>query len=265
MLLYGIYRRRCKVEKQIIYKISEVLGAILMAYHIILKLFVGYISFSRVFFFVGVILFIYGFMELRYKLDLWGHIPPIFRKIIAILFIISLSVFLIIESIVVINGFKTDNDKPDYIMVLGAGLRGTKISSSLEERLKSALEFNKEYPDVPIIVSGGQGKGEDISEAVAMKSYLINNGIDKDLIIMEDKSTSTYENFLYTYELLNKRDEAEQPKITVITNSFHMYRAKYLGEKIGFKCYGYPAKTLKSSAIIFYVREVFAVIKAYLS
>ena len=253
------------MKKEIIYKISGVLGAILMAYHIILKLLVGYISFSRVFFFVGVILFIYGFMELRYKLDLWNHIPKILRKIIAILFTIGLSVFLVIESIIVINGFKTDNDKPDYIIVLGAGLRGTKISSSLEERLKSALEFNEEYPDVPIIVSGGQGKGEDISEATAMKSYLLNNGIDEDLIIMEDKSTSTYENFLYTYELLKKIGGAEQPKITVITNSFHMYRAKYLGEKIGFQCYGYPAKTLKSSGIIFYVREVFAVIKAYLS
>ena len=253
------------MKKEIIYKISGVLGAILMAYHIILKLLVGYISFSRVFFFVGVILFIYGFMELRYKLDLWNHIPKILRKIIAILFTIGLSVFLVIESIIVINGFKTDNDKPDYIMVLGAGLRGTKISSSLEERLKSALEFNEEYPDVPIIVSGGQGKGEDISEATAMKSYLLNNGIDEDLIIMEDKSTSTYENFLYTYELLKKIDGAEHPKITVISNSFHMYRAKYLGEKIGFQCYGYPAKTLKSSGIIFYVREVFAVIKAYLS
>lgn len=253
------------MRKQIIYKISEVLGAILMAYHIILKLLVGYISFSRVFFLVGVILFIYGFIELRYKLNLWGHIPKILRKIITILFTLGLSVFLVIESIVVINGFKIDNDKPDYIMVLGAGLRGTKISSSLEERLKSTLEFNEEYPDVPIIVSGGQGKGEDISEAAAMKSYLINNGINEDLIIMEDKSTSTYENFLYTYELLKERIGANQPKITVITNSFHMYRAKYLGEKVGFQCYGYPAKTLKSSGIIFYVREFFAVVKAYLS
>lgn len=250
---------------RIIYKMSAIIGVILMAYHIILKVFAGYISFSRVFFFMGVILFIYGFIELRYKLALWEHIPKALRKIIIVLFTIGLSIFLVIESMVVVNGFTIDQEKPDYIMVLGAGLRGTKISSSLEERLISALEFSEKYPEVPIIVSGGQGKGEDISEAAAMKSYLTNKGIDEDLIIMEDKSTSTYENFLYTYELLAERKETKQPKITVISNSFHMYRAKYLGEKVGFQCYGYPAKTLKTTAPIFYVREVFAVVKAYLS
>lgn len=251
-------------NKIILYKIGTFIGVILMLYHILLKMFFGYISFSIVFFISGLILFLYGIIELRYKIDLWGKIPRRLRKLIKVFFVAGVSIFLLIESIVIFNGFKKDYDKPDYIIVLGAGLRGTSISSSLEERLKSTIEFSERYPDVPIVVSGGQGKGEDIPEAEAMKEYLLKSGIDESLIITEDKSTNTYENFLYTYKILKDITGKEDFTVTVITNSFHMYRAKYLGKKIGFQCYGYPAKTMKSSGIIFYVREVFGVIKAYL-
>lgn len=87
-------------------------------------------------------------------------------------------------------------------MVLGSGLRRKELSSSLKYRLDTAIGFNKEKPSVKIIISGGQGEGEDITEALAMKNYLINNGVGENLIISEDKSTSTYENFLFTKEIL---------------------------------------------------------------
>lgn len=251
-------------RREIIYKASTAIGAVLMLYHILLKICLGYISFSSVFFVVGLILFLYGYSELKYNLNIWGHIPFVLRKVISNLFIIAISIFMIIEGQIIFESFKRDYNKPDYIIVLGAGIKGTKISASLEERLKSTLEFNKMYPEVPIVVSGGQGKGEDISEALAMKNYLISNGIDKDLIIMEDKSTSTYENFQYTYNLLKDKEGTDKYNVTVITNGFHMYRAKYIGESVGFNCYGYPAKTMKSTALIFYVREFFGVMKVYL-
>ena len=54
------------------------------------------------------------------------------------------------------------------------------------------------YPDLKIVVSGGQGEGENITEATAMRNFLVDNGVDSSLIIMEDKSTNTYENFLYS-------------------------------------------------------------------
>lgn len=253
-----------KENRDTFYKISVFIGSIFMIYYIFLKLAFGYTSFSIVFFIAGLILFSYGVMELKYKIHLWGRIPKKLRKVITIFIIIAVSIFLVIESIVVFNGFKKDNIKPDYVIVLGAGVKGTTISASLEERLITAIKFNKEYPDVPLVLSGGQGKGEDISEALAMKNYLINNGIDENLIIMEDKSTNTYENFLYTNEILKDITGKENLNVTVISNGFHMYRAKYLGEKVGFNCYGYPAKTRKATAVVFYVREVFAVIKAYL-
>ena len=80
------------------------------------------------------------------------------------------------------------------IIVLGAGLKGDTPSLALERRLEKAAEYMNKNGNAIAIVSGGQGKGETISEAQAMENYLLNHGIREDRIIKEDNSTSTYEN-----------------------------------------------------------------------
>ena len=129
----------------------------------------------------------YGILEIKYNINLWERVPKCIRNIIITIFIIGLTIFIAIDGIIFYHGHHYDKEKPDYVIVLGAGLRGSEISASLLYRLNSALEFNKLYPDVKIIVSGGQGPGEDLTEAEAMKNYLISNGIDKELIIKEEK------------------------------------------------------------------------------
>lgn len=253
-----------KFNKNILYKISLLIGIILVIYHLTLKMVVGYVAFSKVFFLIGILLLIYGVVELKYKVDIWGTIPKVFKKIIIVLFSIFLIIFISIEGVIIYNGHHYNKEKPDYVMVLGAGLRGSKLSLSLVDRLDTAIEFNRIYPDVKIIVSGGQGKGEDISEASAMKNYLVDNGVSEDLIICEDKSTNTYENFLFTKKLLEEETGSSDYSLMVISNSFHMYRAKFLGKKVGFKCLGYPAPSHPATTIIFHVREFFGVIKAYI-
>ena len=94
----------------------------------------------------------------------------------------------------------------------------------LKYRLDAVIEFNKLNPNMKIIVSGGQGQGEDVTEAFAMRKYLVDKGVSENLIICEDKSTSTYENFLFTKELLEKEIGNGDYIITVVTNNFHMYK-----------------------------------------
>lgn len=253
-----------KKSKENLYKGSVILGIFLILYYLALKLTVGFIAFSSMFFLVGIVLLIYGTLELKYKIDLWNRIPQKLRNIFNGLFVVGLCIFIVVEGRIIYEGHHYDREKPDYLMILGAGLRGDKISTTLLYRLESAMEFNKQYPDVKIIVSGGQGEGEDITEALAMKNYLVSHGIDENLIISEDKSTNTYENFSYTKKLLDEEVGSKDYTITIISNDFHMYRAKYLGEKVGFNCLGYPAKSHISSTVIFHVREFFGVIKAYI-
>ena len=251
-------------KKVYVYTSFQIIGILLILYYLILKLMFGFVAFSNMFCMLGILLFVYGYVELKFNIVIWGHIPKIFRVIITTLFTVGLVIFICIESIIIYNGNHHDNEKPDYLVVLGAGLRGNSISASLLYRLETALDFHEMYPDVKIVVSGGQGKGENMAEALAMRNFLVDNGVDPSLIIMEDKSTNTYENFLYTKYILEEDTEKDNFTITIISNNFHMYRAKFLAREVGFSTYGYPAPSHKASALVFYVREFFGVIKAYI-
>ena len=251
-------------RKKSIYFFSEIIGILLILYYLMLKMMFGFVAFSNVFCMLGIILLIYGYVELKFNIDIWGRIPKIYRIIITTLFTIGLVIFIGVESIIIYNGHHHDTEKPDYLVVLGAGLRGRSISASLLYRLETALDFHDMYPDVKIVVSGGQGKGEDMTEALAMRNFLVDNGVDPSLIIMEDKSTNTYENFLYSKNVLEEETVKEDFTITIISNNFHMYRAKFLAKEVGFNTHGYPAPSHKASALVFYVREFFGVIKAYI-
>ncbi|WP_294390884.1 YdcF family protein [uncultured Clostridium sp.] len=251
-------------KKVYVYTSFQVIGILLILYYLILKLMFGFVAFSNMFCMLGILLFVYGYVELKFNIDIWGHIPKIFRVIITTLFTVGLVIFICIESIIIYNGNHHDNEKPDYLVVLGAGLRGNSISASLLYRLETTLDFHEMYPDVKIVVSGGQGTGESMPEALAMRNFLVDNGVDPSLIIMEDKSTNTYENFLYTKYILEEDTEKDNFTITIISNNFHMYRAKFLAREVGFSTYGYPAPSHKASALVFYVREFFGVIKAYI-
>lgn len=250
--------------KKNVYIFFEIIGILLILYYLILKLIFGFIAFSSVFCMIGIVLLVYGYVELTFNIDIWGHIPKFIRKIITIVFTIGLVIFIGIESIIIYNGHHHDIEKPDYLVILGAGLRGHSISTSLLYRLETALDFHEIYPDVKIVVSGGKGEGEDISEAAAMRNFLVDNDVDPSLIIMEDKSTNTYENFLYTRNVLEEETGKEDFTITIISNDFHMYRAKFLAKELGFNTYSYPAPSHKASALVFYVREFLGVIKAYI-
>ncbi len=251
-------------KKVYVYTSFQIIGILLILYYLILKLMFGFVAFSNMFCMLGILLFVYGYVELKFNIDIWGHIPKIFRVIITTLFTVGLVIFICIESIIIYNGNHHDNEKPDYLVVLGAGLRGNSISASLLYRLETTLDFHEMYPDVKIVVSGGQGTGESMPEALAMRNFLVDNGVDPSLIIMEDKSTNTYENFLYTKYILEEDTEKDNFTITIISNNFHMYRAKFLAREVGFSTYGYPAPSHKASALVFYVREFFGVIKAYI-
>ena len=143
-------------RKKYLYIFSEIIGILLILYYLLLKLMFGFVAFSSVFFMLGVILLIYGFVELKFKIDIWGHIPKVLKIIITTLFAIGLVIFIGIESLIIYNGYHHDVERPDYVVVLGAGLRGNTISASLLYRLETALDFHEMYPDVKIVVSGGQ-------------------------------------------------------------------------------------------------------------
>ncbi|WP_232726111.1 YdcF family protein [Bacillus sp. FJAT-42315] len=146
-----------------------------------------------------------------------------------------------------------------HVIVLGAKVNGTEMSLSLQYRVSKALDYLKENPEAKVIVSGGQGSGEDITEAEAMKRFFIENGISKDHILVEDESTSTYENIIFSKQKFNIKEAV------IVTSDFHLYRAKKLAEKQGIKTYPLAAPTPEITKVQAYIREFAAITKMFLT
>lgn len=117
----------------------------------------------------------------------------------------------------------------EYIIVLGAQVRKDGPSVALKYRLDKAIEYLNENPDTMCIVSGGKGANEPFSEAEGMSEYLLKNGVEKERIILEDKSTNTAENLKYSKILLKQSYE----NVGIVTNNFHMFRAIQIAKKQG--------------------------------
>lgn len=145
----------------------------------------------------------------------------------------------------------------DYVVVLGAQVRGTRPSRALRKRLDRALEYAKENPDTVFIVSGGQGPDEAISEALCMYQYMEANGMDMERVIQEDRSTSTLENLEFSAAFLNKQED----RIGILSNNFHIYRALALAEQQGYEqiC-GIPAHSDVFMQPHYVLREICAVL-----
>lgn len=156
--------------------------------------------------------------------------------------------------------FGDDAGDCEYVVVLGAGVRGTVPSKILQNRIDAAVEYLRQHPDAICIVSGGQGSGEDISEAECMFYHLTAAGIPAERIWMEDRSTSTAENFAYSLALIEERTGVRPEKIGVISNEFHLYRAGLIARSNGVAAVGIPAKTSYLTLQINYtIREIAAV------
>ena len=149
-----------------------------------------------------------------------------------------------------------------YIIILGAQIRGKRVTEALKRRLDRGIRYLNENPETIVIVSGGRGKGEDITEAEAMAKYLENCGIDTTRICLEEKSTSTYENLRKSLAFI---DDERQDKIGIVTNNFHIYRAVKLAKSIGYrKVYALTASSNLAVFPNYMVREFFAVLALFL-
>lgn len=218
------------------------------------------ISFSIFWILLGLILIGFNIIKtLGIKLNISNKVVIIFRMC----FILIMISFIVIESCIIYFGSSRDMKQSDYLIILGAGVRGTRLSLTLTQRMQESLNYLKKYPNTKVIVSGGQGPGESITEAEAMSRFLINHGVDKKQIIKEERSTSTYENFLFSKMVIERIDKRNDFEVSIITSDFHMFRAKLLAERAGFERINLvPAKLHILLVPNYYVREYLAVIKS---
>lgn len=127
----------------------------------------------------------------------------------------------------------------DYIVVLGAGLLGDRVTPLLGAWIEKGMELLALNPAAKLVMSGGQGPGEDVAEGEAMAAYAAKKGVDAERIIVERESRSTEENLLFSRRLM----EGEKPRVMIVTTAYHVFRALILARQQGMKCVGFGAKT----------------------
>lgn len=173
----------------------------------------------------------------------------------------------------------------DYIIIHGAGLDGPQPTPLLAGRIDKALElWNKQHQHGKFVVSGGQGADEIVSEAQAMRDYLLEKGVSADAILMEDKSTTTWENLRYSLAIIRadrasaaaddapaggsvtSNDAPADSEFTtaVVTSDFHVFRCAEYAHNLGIKADGIGSHTKGWYWPTAFIREFIAITKAHL-
>lgn len=155
----------------------------------------------------------------------------------------------IIASIIAVRYYPARNK--DYMIILGCGLRkdGTP-TPLLRGRINTALEFYRQQKaengkEMMFVASGGQGKNEVIPEGLSIKQYLMEQGIPEKQILVEDRSTSTYENMKFSKQKIEERGAiTKATKIAFATTNYHVFRSGLFARRVKMRALGIGAKTV---------------------
>ena len=158
--------------------------------------------------------------------------------------------------------------EPDTMLILGCQVMPWGPSILLQDRLVEAIAYLEEHPDMTVIVSGGQGPDEYVSEARCMQEVLLRAGIPAEQILLEDQSHNTFQNITNSVRLMNEAGIDIGEGVLVVSNGFHLTRARMLWDRVTGE--GEHLSTLAApsshlpSRLRMYVREPLALVKSFL-
>lgn len=201
------------------------LGSLFILYSVLMLIIMHYNIGISAFLVLGIAFWLIGYFYTKVKN------AKIFR--FSLIVIIILWINFTCMCIYTISYGTIDNSsyQEDAIIVLGCGINGSLVTPQLASRLDVAIDYYKSNEKV-IVVSGGMGPGEDITEALAMEQYLIDRGIPKEKILKEEMSTSTYTNLINSKEILDRYFDAQYNAV-IITSDYHIFRAQNIAKDVG--------------------------------
>ena len=147
-------------------------------------------------------------------------------------------------------------EAPDVLLILGCRVRGYTPEETLQMRIDAAAEYLKKNPSVIAIACGGVVHEDQYkSEAQAISESLVEQGVEIERIILEDKSTTTQENFRNAIEIMDKMSD-EKLKVAILSSEHHLLRASLLAKKCGLEVTTIPAPSPKKLLLKNYAREL---------
>lgn len=148
----------------------------------------------------------------------------------------------------------------DFIVIHGAGLAGEELTPLLRGRVDRAHDlWVAQGRRATFVPSGGQGDDEVISEAEAMARHLRARGVPVSQIVLEDRSTTTWENLIYSRDLIGELAEGGRPLAVLVTSDYHVFRTAMYARAAGFNADGLGSKTARYYYPTAFIREFIAI------
>ena len=197
-----------------------------------------------------------------------GRRYPAWLKAVAALVLAGALSFCALLGAVLYGSYDHITGEPRVMVILGCQVMADGDPSVLlQDRLDTALDYLEEHPDLTVVVSGGQGSNEPVSEARCMADVLIQGGVAEEQIRLEDQSSNTMENLVFSRELLAREgNEVGETDVLVVSNGFHLTRARMLAGRFGYgeiSTLAAPSSHLPSR-LYMYIREPLALVKSFL-
>lgn len=162
---------------------------------------------------------------------------------------------------VIRDAYKKYDDDCEYLMILGSVvIDEDEPSRQLAERMERALTYLNLHKHAKAVCCGGCFRKEQkVSEAEIIKHFLVNNGIDENRILLEDKSTTTYENFNFALKIIENDSgkTVNDTKIAFLTNDYHVFRSGVIAKQMGIKIVRKVSTASESEILKRYLREYF--------
>ena len=260
------------------------LAVLCVAYFIVIAVYAGIgTSFAFIWlFFAALLLFlVYGRWYYSRNMD---RIPRWVPVSVVTTCVAGVAILAVLCVLVFLGAASPDKQNLDYVIVLGARVKEHTVSNSLKMRLDKAIEYVEDNPDTVLVLSGGRGPGESVSEAEVMCQYLEYNGVRPEQLLIEDQSVSTVENIAYSKIVIEEHRNKDKKELVplsrrttsvpyaiapdkpleigVLTSNFHIYRARLTAEKWGIdNVYGISADSDPVLFIHLCVRECASIIK----
>ena len=202
----------------------------------------------------GLAFLLYGLFLVKLRRMKWLHVVMTAGILLVVCMIAFLAVYGRIDTVTY---------EEDALIVLGAAIRGETPSYPLYARLEAAADYHLRNPGAVIVVSGGQGFQENITEALAMERHLLRRGVPADRILKEERATSSYENFQFSLEILDQQFDGDY-QLAFVTSDFHVFRASVTAKSLGLATTHCHAPILWYTLPTNYLRECAAVLKELL-
>lgn len=205
----------------------------------------------------------YGLDYRRYH----GGRAPAWVKALLALILAGAAAFGVLTAVIWDGGQTRIVNDPEVMVIFGCQVKPWGPSVLLQDRLDAALDYLEDHPDITVVVSGGQGSDEPVSEAQCMYGYLTAHGADGEKIVLEDQSRNTWQNINNTLALMQEEQAAPTGKFILVSSDFHLARIKMLWNRAwpgtcSLSTLAAPVSHFPSQVKMFF-REPLALVKSF--